>query len=93
MLLYKWSKGWKPDVFISHNYKIKTTFKLDAKQDVALPVDHQTLVFGLAGVGGEMEPARDADGGCGVICTVQSGAKRETKQGGGKDLLDFLEII
>ena len=56
-------------------------------------MDHQTLVFGLAGVGGEMEPARDADGGCGVICTVQSGAKRETKQGGGKDLLDFWKLF
>ena len=56
-------------------------------------MDHQTLGFGLAGVGGEMKPAGDADDGCGVVCTVQSGAKRDTKTGRGERFVGFLEII
>ena len=40
---------------------------------VALSVDCRTLAVGLVGVGGEMEPVRDADGGCGVMCGEQGG--------------------
>ena len=43
-------------------------------------MDHRTLAVGLAGVVGEMEPARDADGGCGVMCGEQRVFTSERKR-------------
>ena len=80
--MYKWSKGWKPDVFISLIYKIKTTFQTGSGAGCR-PSRGPSDTGVRAGRRGMPMMA------VAWYALYSLGPKEAQKQGGGKDLLDF----